>query len=281
MNSDNQYTLIDCIDNVNDAESIVIDGDRALDVGPYENAYVKSYPDGAHAICFATDDDTELHTMSDLRIANMLRLHYIQFNRVGYLYNIANPVLVLPYGTSPDIAGFQYVYDIDLLNALTRGGNFVIARENSLIIYESNQLRTLPYGFNWFIGQVKQICGNANRRLARSLRFLVQRLCDNENFASFDNPYVQILMNKYMYGDGDVKYTIHELVRMIYGNILRNNNYVLYGWLAPFNDFGTSLARYVSRISVPSIQDLIITDLPFEQNSKDKVLLQAITNPVA
>lgn len=149
------------------------------------------------------------------------------------------------------------------------------------MIYENNELRTLPYGFNWFIGQVKQICGNVNRRLARSLRFLVQRLCDNENFASFDNPYVQILMNKYMYGDGDVKYTIYELVRMIYGNILRNNNYVLYGWLAPFNDFGTSFARYVSRISVPSIQDLIITDLPFERNSKDKVLLQAITNPAA
>ena len=126
MNSDNQYTLIDCIDNVNNAESIVIDGDRALDVGPYENTYVKSYPDGTHAICLAIDDDTELHTMSDLGIANMLRLHYVQFNRTGYFRNIANPVLVLPYGTSPDIAGFQYVYDIDLLNALTRGGVIIL-----------------------------------------------------------------------------------------------------------------------------------------------------------
>lgn len=65
-----------------------------------------------------------------------------------------NYILVLPYGTSPNLAGFQYVYDIDLLNALTGGHDFVIARMNSLLVYTNGNLDTLPYGFNWFAQQL-------------------------------------------------------------------------------------------------------------------------------
>ena len=267
MNRDNQYTLIDCIDNVNNSEYMMVGANRVLDGGVGEKSYVKSNPDGTHAICiiydYDIDFDTDLLTMPDSEIANYLRN--------GYETENETPILVLPYGANTELAGFQYVYDIDLLNALTRGGNFVIACVNSLIIYENNELRTLPYGFNWFIDEVKRICGNVNRLMSKRLVSQIKKLCTKEYFSiensysdsysnSYGNPYNNNddLMNQCMYGECDINYSIRELVRMIYGDILKNNDYVLYGWLAPFYDFGISLVQYVSRVGVPPIHDLII-----------------------
>lgn len=278
MNRDNQYTLIDCIDNVNNSEYMMVGANRVLDGGVGEKSYVKSNPDGTHAICVIYDDDlefgidfdTDLLTMSDSEIANYLRKGYEIENETEY----ETPILVLPYGASTNLAGFPYIYDIDLLNALTRGGNFVIARENSLIIYENNELRTLPYGFNWFIDQVKQICGNVNGPMSKRLVSQIKKLCTKEYYCinnSYNpyNPYNNNnLMNQCMYGECDINYSIRELVRMIYGDILRNNDYVLYGWLAPFYDFGISLVQYVSRVGVPPIHNLIIVP-PIDYGHRD------------
>ena len=275
--NNNQYMLIDCIDNVNNSEYMMVGANRVLDGGLDEKSYVKSNPDGTHAICvvddydleFGIDFDTELPTMPDSEIANYLRN--------GYETENETPILVLPYGASTDLAGFQYIYDIDLLNALTRGGNFVIARENSLIIYENNELRTLPYGFNWFIDEVKRICGNVNGLMSKRLVSQIKKLCVKEYFSiensygnQYNNPYNNNddLMNQTMYGECDINYSIRELVRMIYGDILRNNDYVLYGWLAPFYDFGISLVQYVSRVGVPPIHDLIIVP-PINYSQRD------------
>lgn len=273
-NRNNEYTLIDCIDNINNSEYIQVGANRVLDGGVGEKSYVKSNPDGTHAINIVYDYDiefgedfgTELITMPDPEIARYLR----------DAYTSESSILVLPYGASTNLAGFPYIYDIDLLNALTRGGNFVIARENSLIIYENNELRTLPYGFNWFVGQVKQICGNGNNRLmSKRLLSQIQKLCnkeynsvDNQYDNPYDNPRDNNLMNQYMYGECDINYSIRELVRMMYGDILRNNDYILYGWLAPFYDFGISLVQYVSRVGVPPIHNLIIVP-PIDYGHRD------------
>ena len=273
--------LIDCIDNVNNSEYMMVGDNRVLDGGVDEKSYVKSNSDGTHAICVVDDYDlevgidfgTDLLTMPDSEIAKYLRNGY----ETEYETENETPILVLPYGANTELAGFQYIYDIDLLNVLTRGGNFVIARENSLIIYENNELRTLPYGFNWFIDQVKRICGNVTGLMSKRLVSQIKKLCVKEYFSiensygnQYNNPYNNNdnLMNQCMYGECDINYSIRELVRMIYGDILRNNDYVLYGWLAPFYDFGISLVQYVSRVGVSPIHDLIIVP-PIDYSQRD------------
>ena len=168
------YILIDCIDNVNIDERIqVFQGSimsnltsRDISVETTNN----ELNNDTHVLTIYRKSrmfpSESFDNLSDVTIGSLLRYklfhnnaddefnEYDEFNEAEFAELKSRTVLVLPYGANTDLAGFRYIYDIDLLNALTSGSDFVIARMNSLIVYKGGELRILPYGFNWFARQL-------------------------------------------------------------------------------------------------------------------------------
>lgn len=153
------YILVDCIDNAYGVECFKIH-----DIKNYRSSFlfngasVSVTGDNEYALSLCRNKP--FYPLSDIAIGTWLRYRYTitdqpvkpdRMYKEGYS---DNTILVLPYGASTNLAGFQYIYDIDLLNALTGGHDFVIARLNSLLVYTNGSLDILPYGFNWFAQQL-------------------------------------------------------------------------------------------------------------------------------
>lgn len=174
------YILIDCIDNVNIDERIqVFQGSimsnltsRDISVETTKDELNNNSNHDTHAVTIYRKSrmfpSESFDNLSDVTIGSWLRYklfhintdefdefnEYAEFDAYAEFELKSRTVLVLPYGANTNLAGFRYIYDIDLLNALTSGSDFVIARMNSLIVYKGGELRILPYGFNWFAQQL-------------------------------------------------------------------------------------------------------------------------------
>lgn len=251
------YILIDCIDNANIDERIHVFQEsimsnltsRDISVETTNNSHVLTIYRKSRMFPKESFD-----TLSDVTIGSLLRYKLFHINMNDELDEYAEShgfyeysefdelksrsVLVLPYGASTNLAGFRYIYDIDLLNALTSGSDFVIARMNSLVVYKGGELRILPYGFNWFAQQLYD----------RMRMYFIRFGMDYETFRKELLSYIQELNN---YVDNSETSQTNELQdRLIIRFVpLEHNSYM-------FDHDRSSAIHHASKILTGDVYDL-------------------------
>ena len=269
------YILVDCIDNAYSVECFKIH-----DIKNYRSSFlfngasVSVTGDNEYALSLCRNKPS--YPLSDIAIGTWLRYRYIitdqpvkpdRMYKEGYS---DNTILVLPYGASTNLAGFQYIYDIDLLNALTGGHDFVIARLNSLLVYTNGSLDILPYGFNWF---AQQLVGKVQERIEQSIDYgdfrekLLSYITDMYNTinANVTNDMLNDIMNDMLNDMMDLdqpdefRYTISTISGMV--NLTSQLSQTSRAGFAPRSERGNRVRNLLQRKVRRSINSMdSITD---------------------